>query len=76
MGQGVVETDNGAGSVFNARKFSLLPREIPELVRRLINSAQSQTQQQQLLSNPLSFMGSALPSASGLIKKERITTRQ
>ena len=37
-----METDNGAGSVINSRQFNLLPRELPELVRRLLLSAQQQ----------------------------------
>ena len=40
MGQGFVETDNGAGSILNAKRFSLMPREVPDLVKRLLMSAQ------------------------------------
>ena len=39
----MVETENGAGSVINARRFSLVPRELPELVRRLLASAEQQS---------------------------------
>ena len=43
VGQGFVETDNGAGSILNARRFSLMPREVPDLVKSLLMSTQPRT---------------------------------
>ncbi|CAF1028254.1 unnamed protein product [Brachionus calyciflorus] len=47
LGQGYVETDNGAGSLLNSKQFSILPREIPELIKRLIVNVQAQNQANQ-----------------------------
>ena len=47
-----METDNGAGSILNARRFSLMPREVPDLVKSLLMS----TQQRSTSPNTFPFM--------------------
>lgn len=38
-GHGLVESDTGSGPVLNSRRFSLMPGELPELMKRLMSSA-------------------------------------
>lgn len=63
LGQGLVETDNGAGPIMQARKFSLLPREYSELVKNLLNSQMSS----QVGGSPVAAVG----GHTSLIKKRQ-----
>lgn len=77
MGHGFVESDTGAGPTLDSRRFSLLPRELPDLVRRMIDSpvtARYNPLQQQPLLQAYPMMPGAQSGvypAAGLMVKKR-----
>lgn len=47
-GHGLVESDTGSGPMVNSRRFSLMPGELPELMKRLMSSAGDVSQSSQM----------------------------
>jgi hypothetical protein len=47
VGQGVIEADNGMSSILDSKKISFLPKEIPDLIKNLIQTAEFKPEQAQ-----------------------------
>jgi len=72
IGQGVVGTNNGAGSILNSQHFNLWPNELPALVRSILNHAQTSQQQQQNHQQPAAHhIKGSFSYGHGFLKKKR-----
>jgi len=72
IGQGIVGTNNGAGSILNSQHFNLWPNELPALVRSILNHAQTSQQQQQNHQQPAAHhIKGSFSYGHGFLKKKR-----
>jgi len=72
IGQGIVGTNNGAGSILNSQHFNLWPNELPALVRSILNHAQASQQLQQNHQQPAAHhIKGSFSYGHGFLKKKR-----